>query len=242
MQRRAAAVAEGGGAARPRSRSCSARRPRSPCTASASSAARRSRSCSSCRSRCPGSSPAWRCNSFFTFWSIDFGLWTIVVGHATFCIVDRLQQRARAAAAHAGLARRGVDGSRRRRLADVPLRHAARRSRRRSSRAALLAFALSFDEVIVTTFTAGAQNTLPIWIFGKIRLGQQLPEVNVVVFRDPAGDDHPGRARAAPDARDRHPPHGRRRRSHRERPQIPSTRTSSAASGSTPRRARRWRC
>jgi ABC-type spermidine/putrescine transport system permease subunit II len=44
------------------------------------------------------------------------------------------------------------------------------------------AFALSFDEVIVTTFTAGVQNTLPIWIFGNIRLGQDLPEVNVVVF------------------------------------------------------------
>lgn len=46
---------------------------------------------------------------------------------------------------------------------------------------ALLAFALSFDEVIVTVFTAGAQNTLPLWIFGAIRLGQQLPEINVVV-------------------------------------------------------------
>ena len=46
---------------------------------------------------------------------------------------------------------------------------------------ALLAFALSFDEVIVTVFTAGAQNTLPLWIFGAIRLGQNLPEVNVVV-------------------------------------------------------------
>jgi putative spermidine/putrescine transport system permease protein len=46
---------------------------------------------------------------------------------------------------------------------------------------ALSAFALSFDEVIVTTFTAGAQTSLPIWIFGAIRLGQQLPEVNVVV-------------------------------------------------------------
>ena len=45
----------------------------------------------------------------------------------------------------------------------------------------LLAFALSFDEVIVTTFTSGAQNTLPLWIFGAIRLGQNLPEVNVVV-------------------------------------------------------------
>ena len=46
---------------------------------------------------------------------------------------------------------------------------------------ALLAFALSFDEVIVTVFTAGAQSTLPLWIFGAIRLGQQLPEVNAVV-------------------------------------------------------------
>jgi putative spermidine/putrescine transport system permease protein len=46
----------------------------------------------------------------------------------------------------------------------------------------LLAFALSFDEVIVTTFTAGAQNTLPLWIFGSIRLGQNLPQVNVVVL------------------------------------------------------------
>ena len=47
---------------------------------------------------------------------------------------------------------------------------------------ALLAFALSFDEIVVTTFTAGAQSTLPIWIFGNIRLGQQLPQVNVVVL------------------------------------------------------------
>ena len=47
---------------------------------------------------------------------------------------------------------------------------------------ALLAFALSFDEVIVTTFTAGAQATLPIFIFDKIQRGQQLPIVNAVVF------------------------------------------------------------
>ena len=46
----------------------------------------------------------------------------------------------------------------------------------------LLAFALSCDEIVVTTFTAGAQNTLPIWIFAHIRNGQQLPQVNVVVF------------------------------------------------------------
>ena len=46
----------------------------------------------------------------------------------------------------------------------------------------LLAFALSFDEVIVTTFTAGAQTTLPIFILDKIQRGQQLPIVNAVVF------------------------------------------------------------
>src|SRR2546429_2278511 len=39
----------------------------------------------------------------------------------------------------------------------------------------LLAFALSFDEVIVTYFTAGAQNTLPLWILGAIRQGTELP-------------------------------------------------------------------
>src|SRR5207253_10347043 len=45
----------------------------------------------------------------------------------------------------------------------------------------MLAFALSFDEVIVTTFTAGSQSTLPIWIYGQIRHGVLLPEVNVGV-------------------------------------------------------------
>jgi putative spermidine/putrescine transport system permease protein len=46
----------------------------------------------------------------------------------------------------------------------------------------LLAFALSFDEVIVTFFTAGANNTLPLLIFGYIRNGLHLPVVNVVVL------------------------------------------------------------
>jgi putative spermidine/putrescine transport system permease protein len=46
----------------------------------------------------------------------------------------------------------------------------------------LLAFALSFDEVVVTFFTAGAQTTLPLLILGYIRLGQQLPVVNVIAF------------------------------------------------------------
>ena len=45
---------------------------------------------------------------------------------------------------------------------------------------ALLAFALSFDEIIVTTFTAGADETLPIWIFNNYSRPNQLPIVNVV--------------------------------------------------------------
>ena len=43
----------------------------------------------------------------------------------------------------------------------------------------LLAFALSFDEVIVTIFTAGGMKTLPIWIFQSFRLANQVPLVNV---------------------------------------------------------------
>ena len=37
------------------------------------------------------------------------------------------------------------------------------------------------EQIGTPVFTAGAQNTLPLWIFGAIRLGQQLPEVNAVV-------------------------------------------------------------
>jgi putative spermidine/putrescine transport system permease protein len=46
----------------------------------------------------------------------------------------------------------------------------------------LLAFALSFDEVIVTTFTAGAQTTLPIFILDNLRQGQQFPIINVIAL------------------------------------------------------------
>ncbi len=46
--------------------------------------------------------------------------------------------------------------------------------------AGLLAFALSFDEIIVTNFTAGTQKTLPIWIFNNLKLPNQRPIVNVV--------------------------------------------------------------
>jgi putative spermidine/putrescine transport system permease protein len=119
--------------------------------------------------------------SFFSFGAIPFSLWTIVVGHATFCIVvvynnvaARLR-RTQTSLTEASMDL-GADGWQTFRYVTFPVVSTALIG------GALLAFALSFDEVIVTTFTAGAQNTLPLWIFGNIRLGQQLPEVNAVVF------------------------------------------------------------
>jgi putative spermidine/putrescine transport system permease protein len=119
-------------------------------------------------------------NSFFSFTGIQFGTLTIVIGHTTFCIVvvfNNLIARLRRtsgslAEASADLGARGWQTLR---FITLPLTATALVS------GALLAFGLSFDEVIVTVFTAGAQNTLPLWIFGAIRLGQQLPEVNAVV-------------------------------------------------------------
>ena len=119
-------------------------------------------------------------NSFFSFTGIRLGTLTIVIGHATFCIVvvfnnviARLRRTPGSLAeASADLGARGAQTLR---FVTLPLTATALVS------GALLAFALSFDEVIVTVFTAGAQNTLPLWIFGAIRLGQQLPEVNAVV-------------------------------------------------------------
>jgi putative spermidine/putrescine transport system permease protein len=129
----------------------------------------------------PGIITGMALNSFFTFWGRNFSLWTIVVGHATFCIVivynnviARLR-RTPASLAEASMDL-GADGFQTFRFVTLPVISTSLVS------GALLAFALSFDEVIVTTFTAGADNTLPLWIFGNIRLGQQLPQVNVVVF------------------------------------------------------------
>ena len=120
-------------------------------------------------------------SSFYTFWGVPFSLWTIVIGHATFCVVivyNNVIARLRRTSPSLIEASMdlGADGWQTFRFVTFPVLSTALIS------GALLAFALSFDEVIVTLFTAGAQNTLPIWILGKIRLGQQLPEVNAVVF------------------------------------------------------------
>jgi putative spermidine/putrescine transport system permease protein len=129
----------------------------------------------------PGIITGMALNSFFNFGSINLSLLTIVIGHATFCIVivynnviARLR-RTQTSLMEASMDL-GADGVQTFRFVTLPLIATALVA------GSLLAFALSFDEVIVTTFTAGAQNTLPLWIFGNIRLGQQLPEVNVVVL------------------------------------------------------------
>lgn len=120
-------------------------------------------------------------NSAFNFAGVSLSLATIIVGHATFCIVVVYNNViARQRRVSASLAEASMDLGARPwqtfRFVTLPTLGTAIVS------GTLLAFALSFDEVIVTTFTAGAQNTLPLWIFGAIRLGQQLPEINVVVI------------------------------------------------------------
>ncbi len=128
----------------------------------------------------PGIITGLALRSFFTFGGVNLSLVTIVIGHATFCIVviyNNVIARLRRTSGSLGEASMdlGAHGLQTFRYVTLPTIATALVS------GGLLAFALSFDEVIVTTFTAGAQTTLPIWIFGQIRLGQQLPEVNVVV-------------------------------------------------------------
>ena len=128
----------------------------------------------------PGIVTGLALNSFFHFTGISLSIWTIVVGHTTFCIVivyNNVLARLRRTQGSLIEAAMDLGANAFQTFRDVtlPLIGTAIVS------GAMLAFALSFDEVIVTTFTAGAQNTLPMWIFGAIRLGQKLPEVNVVV-------------------------------------------------------------
>jgi putative spermidine/putrescine transport system permease protein len=120
-------------------------------------------------------------NSAFVAGSINLSQWTIVVGHATFCVVvvyNNVLARLRRASPSLIEASQdlGADGWRTFRFVVWPVLSTALVA------GGLLAFALSFDEVIVTTFTAGSQNTIPLLILGYIRLGQQLPVVNVIAF------------------------------------------------------------
>jgi putative spermidine/putrescine transport system permease protein len=110
---------------------------------------------------------------------IEFGTLTIAIGHATFCIVvvynnvlARLRRTSR------NMEEASAD------LGANPLqtfRYVTFPSIRTALLAgALLAFALSFDEIIVTIFTSGSVKTLPIWIFQNYSRPNQGPIVNAV--------------------------------------------------------------
>src|ERR1700694_988025 len=118
--------------------------------------------------------------AFFSFNAYELSIWTIVVGHTTFCIVvvyNNVLARLRRTQGSLIEAAMDLGAGPIRTFVDIPLPLISTSL----VAGAMLAFALSFDEVIVTVFTAGAQNTLPIWIFSALRTGQRLPEVNVVV-------------------------------------------------------------
>jgi putative spermidine/putrescine transport system permease protein len=129
----------------------------------------------------PGIITGMALNSFFNFAGLGFSMWTIVIGHATFCVVvvyNNVLARLRRTSPSLVEASMdlGADGWQTFRFVIWPVLSTALVA------GGLLAFALSFDEVIVTTFTAGAQTTLPIFILDNIQRGQQLPIVNAVVF------------------------------------------------------------
>jgi putative spermidine/putrescine transport system permease protein len=129
----------------------------------------------------PGIITGMALNSFFVTGGVSLSLWTIVIGHATFCVVvvyNNVLARLRRVPGSLTEASMdlGADGWQTFRYITLPVISTALVA------GALLAFALSFDEVIVTYFTAGAQNTLPLWILGAIRQGTNLPTVNVVVL------------------------------------------------------------
>ena len=111
--------------------------------------------------------------------SIPFNFWTIVVGHATFCVVvvyNNVIARYRRTARSLVEASMDLGASTFETFRHVVLPNIATAL----LAGGMLAFALSFDEVIVTTFTAGQQMTLPIWIFTQLTRPRNRPLTNVV--------------------------------------------------------------
>ena len=110
----------------------------------------------------------------------QLALWTVVVGHATFCIVvvyNNVLARLRRMGTSLDEASADLGANRMQtlRYVTLPLLSTALIA------GGLLAFALSFDEIVVTTFTAGpATQTLPLWIFNNLFRPNQAPIVNVV--------------------------------------------------------------
>jgi len=129
----------------------------------------------------PGVITGMSLRSAFSIMDIPFSTWTIILGHATFCIVivyNNAVARFRRLSggileASADLGANSVQTFRYVLLPNLGTALLA---------GGMLAFALSFDEVIVTTFTAGQQSTLPIWMLQELVRPRQRPVTNVVAI------------------------------------------------------------
>ncbi len=119
--------------------------------------------------------------SAFSLADIPFTFWTIILGHATFCVVVVYNnavarfRRTSGSLIEASMDL-GADGFQTFRYVILPNIATALLA------GGMLAFALSFDEVIVTTFTAGQQSTLPIWMLEELIRPRQRPVTNVVAM------------------------------------------------------------
>ncbi|MEZ5911375.1 MAG: ABC transporter permease [Paracoccaceae bacterium] len=129
----------------------------------------------------PGIITGMSLRSAFAIGDIPFSTLTIVLGHATFCIVI-VYNNAVARFRRIGTsmleasADLGANGFQTFRYVVLPNLGSALLA------GGMLAFALSFDEVIVTTFTAGQQSTLPIWMLNELVRPRQRPVTNVVAI------------------------------------------------------------
>jgi putative spermidine/putrescine transport system permease protein len=112
---------------------------------------------------------------------IPFSFWTIVIGHSTFCVVvvyNNVLARFRRSSGSQVEASMDLGANSFQTFFHVVLPNISTAL----LAGGMLAFALSFDEVIVTTFTAGQQSTLPIWIFSQLTRPRDRPVTNVVAM------------------------------------------------------------
>ncbi len=117
--------------------------------------------------------------SSFQIAGIDLSIWTIVIGHATFCVVvvyNNVVARLRRTSPSIVEASMDLGASGFQTFWYVLLPNL----RTALLAGGMLAFALSFDEVIVTLFTSGNDETLPIWIFNSLFRPRDRPKTNVV--------------------------------------------------------------
>ncbi len=127
----------------------------------------------------PGIVTGMALNATFNSFHVPFAIWTIIIGHATFCVVTVYNNAiARMRRSSRSIEEASLDlGA----TTWQTFRHVTMPVLRTALVAGgMLAFALSFDEVIVTTFTAGTQETIPLWIYNNLKLPNQRAIVNVV--------------------------------------------------------------